>query len=107
VKAHAKPSLKAAPIHGGFPPRIRIENSVSPFATVIEIQAEDRLGLGYQIARTLSSAQLNIVFAKLSTEKSHAFDVFYVCDKRGNKVVEAQRLKQLEEQLREDILKLS
>jgi len=107
VKAHAKPSLKAAPIHGGFPPRIRIDNSVSPFATVIEIQAEDRLGLGYQIARTLSSAQLNIVFAKLSTEKSHAFDVFYVCDKRGNKVVEAQRLKQLEEQLREDILKLS
>jgi [protein-PII] uridylyltransferase len=107
LKTHTRPSMKATSMHAVFPPRIRIDNSVSPFATVIEIQAEDRLGLGYQIAKTLSGAKLNIVFAKLSTEKSYAFDVFYVCDKRRNKIVEAQRLKQLEEQLRADILNLA
>ncbi len=48
-----------------FPSRIRIDNDVSPTATVIEVQAGDRLGLGYRIARTLASFNLNIIFCQV------------------------------------------
>ena len=90
-----------------FPPRVRIDNEVSPSATVIEVQADDRLGLGYQIAKTLSGLHLNITFAKLATEKAHAFDVFYVQDQEGSKVVDDARMNEIVEQLRADVMGLS
>jgi [protein-PII] uridylyltransferase len=73
---------------------------------VIEVQAGDRVGLGYRIAHTLASFNLNIVFAKLATEKSHAFDVFYVRDAGGGKITEPGRVHEIEERLRTDAMGL-
>jgi [protein-PII] uridylyltransferase len=107
LKKHSKPRTADDGPRLSFPSRIRIDNDVSPSATVIEVQAGDRVGLGYRIASTLASFNLNIVFAKLATEKSHAFDVFYVHDKGGGKVMEPGRLKDIEEQLRADAMRLA
>ncbi|MCI0418531.1 MAG: [protein-PII] uridylyltransferase [Acidobacteria bacterium] len=110
IDAYLKTHFKPRPAVGGprlsFPSRIRIDNDVSPVATVIEVQAGDRIGLGYRIASALASFDLNIVFAKLATEKSHAFDVFYVRDASGGKVVEPSRVKEIEERLRADAMGL-
>src|SRR5262245_37119990 len=38
----------------GVVPRVRIDNDISAQSTVIEVQTEDRLGLGYHIAKTLA-----------------------------------------------------
>jgi len=103
LKTHSKPRMGNDGPRLSFPSRIRIDNDVLPTATVIEVQAGDRLGLGYRIARTLASFNLNIVFAKLATEKSHAFDVFYVRDSGGGKVIEPGRLQELEDRLRGDV----
>ena len=101
LKSHSKPRMGDDGPRLSFPSRIRIDNDVSPTATVIEVQAGDRLGLGYRIARTLASFNLNIIFAKLATEKSHAFDVFYVRDASGGKVTDPGRLHEIEERLRD------
>jgi [protein-PII] uridylyltransferase len=54
--------------------------------TVIEVRAEDEPGLAYKIASAIAALSLSITFAKITTEKSHALDVFYVTDARGRKL---------------------
>ncbi len=111
IEDYLKKNPRPSPSLGGpdvsFTPRVRIDNGASPTATVIEVQAGDRIGLGYQVAKTLASFQLNIVFAKLATEKSYAFDVFYVNDANGRKVVDRQQVKELDDRLRAEVLGLA
>jgi [protein-PII] uridylyltransferase len=97
---HTRKSLTVSARHG-FPSQVRIDNEIAPDATVIELKAEDRLGLGYLIAKTLSDLKLNITYAKLATEKALAFDVFYVQEKPGNKVSDFNRLEQIVSTLQE------
>ena len=84
-------------------PQISLNNEISESCTVLEVLAEDRLGFVYSIANCLTSLGLNIVFAKLSTEKAMAFDVFYLTDSAGRKLPESRLegvLATLEEALR-------
>jgi [protein-PII] uridylyltransferase len=69
-----------------MPPTVRFDSEASAASTVIEVKAEDELGLAYKIASTLTALQLNITFAKITTEKSHALDIFYVTDANGQKL---------------------
>jgi [protein-PII] uridylyltransferase len=68
------------------PPRISIDNRLSDTHTVIEVKCADRLGLLYQITRTLSSLGLDIGSARIATEIDQAFDTFYVSDRQGRRV---------------------
>ena len=81
-------------------PRVRIDNDVSSQSTVIEVQTEDRLGLGYYIAKTLADLGLNILSAKLATEKNYAFDVFYVQTREGEKITSSFQMTEILERLR-------
>ena len=64
-------------------PRVRIDNEIASQCTVIEVQAGDKLGLGFRLASAIANLGLNILSAKLATEKGYAFDVFYVQTKEG------------------------
>lgn len=66
------------------------DNQSSDKSTILEVQAVDRLGLAYKIASTLATMSLDIVFAKVATEKHLALDVFYVTDAAGQKLPEEQ-----------------
>ncbi|MCZ6490230.1 MAG: [protein-PII] uridylyltransferase [Acidobacteria bacterium] len=77
-----------APTHR--PPQIVLNNEISEGCTVLEVLAEDRLGFAYSVAKCLTDLHLDIVFAKLSTEKAMAFDVFYLKDADGNKLSESR-----------------
>ncbi|HEV8130130.1 MAG TPA: [protein-PII] uridylyltransferase [Acidobacteriota bacterium] len=68
-------------------PSVHFDSEASATSTVIEVRAEDEPGLAYKIARALSSAGLNITFAKIATEKSHALDVFYATHASGRKLI--------------------
>jgi len=106
LKSHSKARTASDDRRLSFPSSIRIDNETSPTATIIEVQAGDRVGLGYRIASTLASLSVNIVFAKLATEKSHAFDVFYVRDAGARKISDPARVREIEERLRADAIGL-
>jgi len=58
------------------------------------------LGLGYHIAKTLADLGLNILSAKLATEKNYAFDVFYVQTREGEKITSSFQMTEILERLR-------
>jgi [protein-PII] uridylyltransferase len=83
LRGRPKPLL---PSRGAsFEPRVRLDNSASETATLIEIVAEDRAGLLYDLTRAISAAGCNIEVVLIDTEAHRALDVFYVT-KDGAKV---------------------
>jgi [protein-PII] uridylyltransferase len=88
------------PANAASVPRVRIDNELSSQSTVIEVQTLDRPGLGYRIANALADLGLNILSAKLATERSHAFDVFYVQTREGEKVTSSFQMTEIMERLR-------
>lgn len=67
-------------------PSVRFDGDASALSTVLEVRAEDQPGLAYRIANAIAGLDYNITFAKITTEKSHALDVFYITDARGQKL---------------------
>ncbi len=64
-------------------PMVKLLNDVSADYTIIETTARDRMGLLYDITRTLGNAKVRIVSARISTEGHKAMNVFYVTQQQG------------------------
>jgi len=83
------------------PTRIVFDNDASDLFTVIEVNARDRMGLLYDLTRTIADLNLNIFTAIIATYGEHAVDVFYVKDLFGHKVRGKAKLRQIERRLAE------
>ncbi len=70
-------------------PKVAGSNDVSDTSTQIQIVAEDRPGLLYDLAQTMASAGANIEVVLIDTEAHRALDVFYVRE-NGAKLAEAK-----------------
>ncbi len=81
------------------PPHIVINNSHSDTHTILELQAQDGLGLLYRLTRVLYEQDVDIALAKISTEGNRAIDVFYVTDADGQKIVEETALEAIRQAL--------
>ncbi|HET8526190.1 MAG TPA: ACT domain-containing protein [Actinomycetota bacterium] len=85
---------------GDVPVRVEIDNEASDFFTVIEVGAPDRLGLLFDITRTLAELQLDVHLAKVATFGGRVVDAFYVRDDLGRRVDDLDRVRELEDALR-------
>lgn len=81
------------------PPRVHISNDSSDFFTLIEVVANDRLGLLYNITHSLTELGLDIRIAKIATKGDQIADVFYVRDFDGQKVIDEEKVKAIEKTL--------
>jgi [protein-PII] uridylyltransferase len=88
----APPSKRA-----GIEPRVSFNNEVSSHATLVQIVAQDRPGLLYDVARTISAAGCSIDIVLLDTEAHKALDVLYVS--RGGSKLDPETQQQLTAQL--------
>ena len=73
-----RPRPKPPSTGGRIQPRVMFNSQASETATLLEIVAEDRPGLLYELARVLSEAGCNIEVVLIHTEAHKALDVFYV-----------------------------
>ncbi len=81
-------------------PEVAVVNGASRRYTVVEIRAADRLGLLYDVARTLAEEGCTIRIAKITTSLNRAVDAFYVEDaKGGGKIAEPERMERLRQAL--------
>jgi len=82
------------------PPQVVIDNAPSDFFTLIEVFADDRVGLLYLITKTLFDLRLDIRIAKIATKGDQIADVFYVRDFEGQKIEDEVHLREIEGALR-------
>jgi [protein-PII] uridylyltransferase len=78
-----------------IPQRIAIDNAVSTDETVIELQAVDRLGLLYDVLKTIGRLSYNVTHARINTEKGVAVDAIYVRTPDGKKISDPAALAHL------------
>jgi [protein-PII] uridylyltransferase len=91
-----RPPLGAHRTHSQVKPRVTIDNRASDFYTVVEIRAADRLGLLFAVTSALAKLELGVHVAIVDTRKGRVIDVFYVQDSGGQKILEKERLSQIE-----------
>jgi [protein-PII] uridylyltransferase len=78
------------------PVEIGVHNDASDFFTVVEVGAPDRIGLLFDVTRTLAELHLDVHLAKVATYGHRVVDVFYVRDDLGRKVEDPERIAELE-----------
>lgn len=76
-----------------------IDNQVSAAASVIEVNARDRIGLLHAMLRALDDCQLQVMTAHIATYGQLAVDVFYVKDAYGHKLTHYARQAQVQQAL--------
>lgn len=81
------------------PPRVVIENNVSSYHTVIEVNGRDRPGFLYLITRALAEMELSVGAAHVTSYGERAVDVFYVKDKFGMKIGGEAQIRQVRSRL--------
>jgi [protein-PII] uridylyltransferase len=80
AQASAKPSYlkKDEVLRAPIPASIDVYHELSLRRTIIEIQANDHIGLLYLIAKAIYDEGFDITFARVATERSAAVDTFYI-----------------------------
>ncbi|SPD71929.1 Bifunctional uridylyltransferase/uridylyl-removing enzyme [uncultured Desulfobacterium sp.] len=95
----ARPFVSSEQIRPSRPPKVITDNKTSDFFTIIEVFADDRVGLLYEITQVLSALKLDIRIAKIATKADQIADIFYVRDFDGQKIEDEGQLKEIREAL--------
>ncbi|WP_395830718.1 [protein-PII] uridylyltransferase [Elstera sp.] len=81
------------------PPRVLVHNSASATFTVVEVNGRDRPGLLHDLGAAITSQNLQIGAAKITTYGEKVVDVFYVKDIFGLKLERAGKVADLQKAL--------
>ena len=86
-----------------IPTTITFDNNGSDIYTIIEVDTRDRLGLLFDLTRTLAGANISISSAIIATYGEQAVDTFYVKDLVGLKIHSKLRQNQITKKLKDAI----
>jgi [protein-PII] uridylyltransferase len=103
LQQKAEPSIISGRKTPSRQPHVHVDNDSSDFFTLIEVFADDRIGLLYRITHTLFTLEIDIRIAKISTKTDQVADVFYVLDREGQKVLEEQTVNRIKEVLVQEL----
>ncbi len=95
--AGTRPLRTEPAIRSSSPSVITLDNSSSDFFTLIDVHAPRKFGLLYRVTRAMTSLNLNIHRAFLSHTGDPCTDVFYVVDELGEKVMDQDMIRQVEQ----------
>jgi [protein-PII] uridylyltransferase len=95
LQQKAAPSILTTLKKPSHPPAITVDNNSSDFFTVIEVFADDHIGLLYRMTYTLFNLGLDIHLARISTKGDQIADVFYVRDLEGQKVEDKKKVQEV------------
>jgi [protein-PII] uridylyltransferase len=93
----ARPPSAAPPVRFQAP-AVRVSNEDSDFYSIVDVAAQDRPGLLYDITRTLAEIGLNVVISRASTRASRVSDAFYVTED-GHKILDPSRKREIQRAL--------
>jgi len=105
-KAFSKRTVKPRfPAYDGaaFPTRVSVDLRASRTHALLDVQTPDYPGLLYRIASAITERGLNLVSARVTTEKGAALDTFYLTDELGKKIEDEEILAALIEEVRKRI----
>lgn len=98
--ARQQPRRGARRIVSHTPPSVAVRNDVSDFYTVIDVNADDRLGLLYDLTRTITAHALEIYVSKATTVLDQAADTFYVKTSDQKRLLDPDAVERLQRDLR-------
>lgn len=101
IKKRASPSItQAEPPNFDIPQRVYLANEAEEPATILEIQAQDRIGLLYQIFTILGRLKADVLNARISTQAGAAIDRFSIVDSSsGQKILDPKRLETIQAEI--------
>ena len=78
------------------PQSVLVSNSESDFYTIVDIAANDRRGLLFDLTRTFSDLGHEVFISKAATILDQVTDTFYLKDRDGKKITDPVTLERLE-----------
>lgn len=75
-----------------IPTEVTVDNDSSPYYTLVDITAPDRMGFLFSVTYALFRLDLQIHLAKITTNVDQVLDVFYVTTRSGQKVTDPATL---------------
>jgi len=86
-----------------FPTKVSVDQQASSAYTLLDVQTPDYPGLLYRIACAIAETGLNLVTARITTEKGAALDTFHLCGRDGKKIESEEVLSALTAEVRKRI----
>lgn len=100
LRRRGRRQLGANQLPSRKPARVLISNTESEFYTLVDVVADDRMGLLHDVTRCIGEHELEIFVSKVATIQDQVADTFYLKDEQGRKLRDAEAL----EGLRADLL---
>ena len=99
VASSGRPSILERPAPGAASTDVIADNDVADDYTVLDVITRDRVGVLFTITYTLHRLGLVIHLAKITTQVHQVFDVFYVTDTAGAKIIDGERLQHVRDEI--------
>jgi [protein-PII] uridylyltransferase len=94
LRARRRP-IGVTPVPTAEPPVVEITNDESDFYTIADVSANDRIGLLYDLTTAIGDLDLEIYISKAATIRDQVADTFYLKDREGAQVRDAEKLAEL------------